>query len=149
VALLLERIPRDQLNEARLRMARIPQGAELIANAVSKAPGFSIGNVHVMAGVPSIMQAMLDAVAPRLETGRKMHSRSLPAGLREGDIAASLGAIQADYPDVPIGSYPNFDPATGFTTTIVLRSRDEARLAAAEAAVAAMLAELKTKLASG
>ena len=147
VALLLERIPKDQLNEARLRMARIPKGAELIANSVSKAPGFSLGNVHVMAGVPSIMQAMLEAVASRLETGRKMLSRSLPAGLKEGDIAGPLGAIQTEYPDVPIGSYPNFDPATGFTTTIVLRSRDEARLAAAEAAVKAMLDDLKAALA--
>lgn len=146
VALLLERIPRDQLNEARLRMARIPEGAALIENAVSKAPGFSIGNVHVMAGVPSIMQAMLDALAPRLATGKKMHSRSLPAGLKEGDIAGPLGAIQAEYPDVPIGSYPSFDPATGFTTTLVLRSRDEERLAAAEAAVRAMLADVGAKL---
>jgi molybdopterin-biosynthesis enzyme MoeA-like protein len=95
------------------------------------------------------MQAMLDALAPRLATGRKVHSRSVAAGLKEGDIAAPLGAIQADYPDVAMGSYPTFDPVTGFTTTLVLRSRDEARLAAAEAAVAAMLAELKTKLATG
>jgi molybdopterin-biosynthesis enzyme MoeA-like protein len=146
VALLLERIPKDQLNEARLRMARIPDGATLIENSVSKAPGFTIGNVHVMAGVPSIMQAMLDALAPRLETGGKVHSRSLAAGLKEGDVAAPLGAIQADYPDVSIGSYPNFDPATGFTTTLVLRSRDLDRLAAAEAAVAAMLSQLKAKL---
>lgn len=146
VALLLERIPRDQLNEARLRMARIPQGATLIENSVSKAPGFSIGNVHVMAGVPAIMQAMMDALASRLETGKRMHSRSLAAGLKEGDIAAPLGAIQADYPDVAIGSYPTFDPVTGFTTTLVLRARDEARLAAAEAAVSAMLSEVKAKL---
>jgi molybdenum cofactor synthesis domain-containing protein len=143
VVLLLERIPKDQLNEARLRMARIPEGAALIENAVSKAPGFSLGNVHVMAGVPSIMQAMLDALAARLPTGSKMHSRSLPAGLKEGDIAGPLGAIQAEYPDVPIGSYPAFDPATGFTTTLVLRSRDEARLAAAEAAVKAMLIRVR------
>ncbi len=148
VALLLERIPRDQLNQARLRMARIPEGAELIENSVSKAPGFSIGNVHVMAGVPSIMQAMLDALAPRLATGRKMLSRSFPAGLKEGDIAAPLGAVQASFPDVPIGSYPSFDPATGFTTNIVLRSRDEARLTAAEAAVKTMLAEVKAGLAA-
>src|SRR5260221_13715985 len=72
VAMLLERIPKADLNEARLRMARIPKGATLIANSVSKAPGFSIGNVHVMAGVPAIMQAMLAALAPGLETGRKM-----------------------------------------------------------------------------
>ncbi|MCB1498310.1 MAG: competence/damage-inducible protein A [Bauldia sp.] len=149
VALLLERIPKDQLNEARLRMARIPEGAALIENSVSKAPGFSIGNVHVMAGVPSIMQAMLDALAPRLATGKKMLSRSLAAGLKEGDIASALGAIQADFPDVSMGSYPSFDPATGFTTTLVLRSREESRLVAAEAAVAAMLAEVKARLGAG
>jgi len=146
VALLLERIPKDQLNEARLRMARIPEGATLIENSVSKAPGFTIGNVHVMAGVPSIMQAMLDALAPRLATGRKMLSRSLAAGLKEGDIAAGLGAVQAAYPDVSMGSYPAFDPVVGFTTTLVLRARDEARLAEAEAAVNTMLDDVRAKL---
>ncbi len=148
VAMLLERIPEDQLNEARLRMARIPEGATLIENPVSKAPGFTIGNVHVMAGVPAIMQAMLDALAPRLATGRKMLSRSVSAGLKEGDIAAGLGAVQAAYPDVSMGSYPAFDPVTGFTTTLVLRSREEGRLAEAEAAVLAMLAEVRAKLAA-
>jgi molybdopterin-biosynthesis enzyme MoeA-like protein len=130
-------------------MARIPEGATLIENAVSKAPGFSIGNVHVMAGVPAIMQAMLDALAPRLATGRKMLSRSVSAGLKEGDVAAALGAVQAQYPDVAMGSYPTFDPELGFTTTLVLRSRDEGRLAEAEAAVAAMLNDVKAKLAKG
>ena len=90
VALLLERIPKADLNEARLRMARIPAGATLIENSVSKAPGFSIGNVHVMAGVPNIMQAMLDALAPRLKTGKTMLSRSIAAGLKEGDIAGAV-----------------------------------------------------------
>jgi len=149
VALLLERIPKDQLNEARLRMARIPEGASLIENAVSKAPGFSIGNVHVMAGVPSIMQSMLDALAPRLDTGKKMLSRSVSAGLKEGDIAGPLGEIQAAYPDVSMGSYPTFDPATGFTTTLVLRSREVSRLDVAEAAVFAMLADVKAKQGQG
>ncbi|MEQ8696671.1 MAG: competence/damage-inducible protein A [Bauldia litoralis] len=138
-ALLLERIPADQLNEARLRMARIPEGAELIANSVSKAPGFSIKNVHVMAGVPTIMQAMLDALAPTLATGTKMLSRSIPAGLKEGDVAAPLGQLQKDFPDVSMGSYPGFQEGVGFTTTLVLRSRDEARLDQATAAVEAML----------
>ncbi len=149
VALLLERMPKDQLNEARLRMARIPEGATLIENAVSKAPGFSIGNVHVMAGVPAIMQAMLDVLGPRLATGRKMLSRSVSAGLKEGDVAAALAAVQAQYPDVAMGSYPTFDPELGFTTTLVLRSREEARLAEAEAAVAAMLNDVKANLAQG
>jgi molybdenum cofactor synthesis domain-containing protein len=149
VALLLERMPKDQLNEARLRMARIPVGAELIENPVSKAPCFSIQNVHVMAGVPAIMQAMLDGLAPRLATGRKMLSRSLPAGLKEGDIGTPLGALQAAFPDVSMGSYPGFEEGVGFTTTLVLRSRDEARLDAAVAAVETMLEEVRASLGSG
>ena len=146
VAMLLERIPKADLNEARLRMARIPKGATLIANSVSKAPGFTIGNVHVMAGVPAIMQAMLAALAPSLEIGRKMHSRSLAAGLKEGDLASAFGAVQARFPDVSMGSYPSFEAAIGFTTTLVLRSRDEVRLSAAEAEVNAMLEDIRTRL---
>ncbi|MHA1158459.1 MAG: competence/damage-inducible protein A [Alphaproteobacteria bacterium] len=142
VAKLLEFIPRDQLNEARLRMARIPEGAELIENELSKAPGFSVGNVHVMAGVPSIMQAMLAALIPRLRTGAKIASRSLPTAVKEGDIAAPLGALQADFPQVSIGSYPTFNAETGHTTTIVLRSRDTAALDEAETRARAILAAL-------
>lgn len=148
VALLLERIPKDQLNEARLRMARIPAGAQLIENAVSKAPGFSIGNVHVMAGVPAIMQTMLDALALRLKTGTRVQSRSLAAGVKEGDVAAGLGAVQARFPDVSMGSYPAFEEGIGFTTTLVLRARDATRLDAAEQAVRAMLDEVRAGLAA-
>ena len=148
VAMLLERIPKADLNEARLRMARIPAGADLIANSVSKAPGFSIGNVHVMAGVPAIMHAMLDAVAPRLTKGRKMLSRSLAAGLKEGDLGGPLTEVQKRFPDVSMGSYPTFEEGVGFTTTLVLRSRDDTRLAEAEAEVRAMLEAVKAKLAA-
>ena len=98
VAILAERYGKADLNEARMRMARIPAGAELIANPISKAPGFSLGNVHVMAGVPAIMQAMLDALAPRLPTGQKMLSRSVPAGMGEGRIAKPLGRHSAGLP---------------------------------------------------
>ncbi|KAB2871389.1 MAG: competence/damage-inducible protein A [Bauldia sp.] len=139
VAILSERYGKADLNEARMRMARIPEGAELIANPVSKAPGFSIGNVHVMAGVPMIMHAMLDALAPKLARGRKMLSRSVPAGMGEGRIAKGLAAVQADFPEVLIGSYPTFEEETGYTTNIVVRARDEAVLAAAEAAVKTMI----------
>ncbi len=145
VALLLERIPKADLNEARLRMARIPEGATLIENSVSKAPGFSIGNVHVMAGVPNIMQAMLAALVPRLTTGKAVLSRSIAAGLKEGDIAAPFGAVQRDFPDVSMGSYPSFKEDVGFSTTLVLRSRDEERLDAAEAAVKAMLETVRAQ----
>jgi len=146
VAMLLERIPKADLNEARLRMARIPAGATLIANPVSKAPGFTIGNVHVMAGVPSIMQAMLDGLAATLPTGRRMLSRTVDAGMREGDIAAAFGALQARFPDVAMGSYPGFKEGVGFTTQLVLRSRDEARLTEAEGAVTQMLADVRASL---
>jgi molybdopterin-biosynthesis enzyme MoeA-like protein len=127
-------------------MARIPAGATLIPNSVSKAPGFTIGNVHVMAGVPSIMHAMLDALGPTLPTGRKMHSVSIDAGLREGDIASAFGAVQAKFPDVSMGSYPGFKDGGGFTTTLVLRSRDEAQLAEAAVAVNTMLDEVRASL---
>ena len=147
VAMLLERIPKADLNEARLRMARIPDGAELIPNSVSKAPGFSIGNVHVMAGVPSIMHAMLDALAPKLATGRKMLSRSIDAGLKEGDLGGPFGELQKRFPDVGMGSYPSFEEGVGFTTTLVLRARDEARLAAAETEVLSMLEQVRAGLA--
>lgn len=139
VAMLRERFSEADLNEARLRMARIPAGADLIANSVSKAPGFRIGNVHVMAGVPSIMQAMLDAVAPTLKTGVKMLSETVRAGLKEGDIGSALGEIAKAHSDVSIGSYP-FWSETGPDTNIVVRSREADKLEAAMAAVKAMIA---------
>ncbi len=142
LAMMQRRHPAAQLNEARRRMARIPEGATLIENPLTAAPGFSIGNVHVMAGVPSIMQAMLDDLAARLPTGQKMLSATIPAGMGEGRYAGGLAALQARYPDVAMGSYPTFD-AAGFSAAIVLRSRDEARLAEATAAVEAMLAALR------
>jgi len=141
--LFKERAPHLELNEARLRMARIPAGAELVENKVSVAPGFRIDNVIVMAGVPAIMQAMLDALAPRLPTGQRMLSRSVPAGMGEGRIAKPLADVQKAFPDVSIGSYPTFEPEVGFTTVLVMRSRDEERLTAAEAAVKAMLDDVR------
>ena len=144
-AMLLTRIAEKDLNEARLRMARIPAGADLIVNKVSSAPGFRIGNVHVMAGVPSIMQAMLDEVAPTLKTGIKMLSESVRADCREGDIGTELGAIAKVYGDVIIGSYP-FQEDGRPNTNIVVRSRDAQKLAAAKAAVEDMLARVKAGL---
>lgn len=140
-ALLLTRIAEKDLNEARLRMARIPAGADLILNKVSAAPGFRIGNVHVMAGVPSIMQAMLDEVAPTLKTGVKLLSESIRANCREGDIGTPLGAIAKEHPDTMIGSYPFNDDGKP-NTNIVVRSREPEKLAAAKAAVEAMLAKV-------
>jgi molybdenum cofactor synthesis domain-containing protein len=141
-ALLLTRIAEKDLNEARLRMARIPAGADLIPNKVSAAPGFRIGNVHVMAGIPAVMQAMLDEVAPTLKTGVKMLSETVRAGLREGDIGTPLGEIAKAHPEVMIGSYP-FQEDGRPNTNVVLRSRDPAKLAAAKAVVEEMLTRVK------
>jgi molybdenum cofactor synthesis domain-containing protein len=148
VALLRGRFGDANLNEARLRMARIPDGADLIANRVSTAPGFRIGNVFVMAGVPAIMQAMLDEVAPTLRTGAKMLSESVRADAREGDIGTELGEIAKAHPAVTIGSYPFFDETRGPNTTVVVRARDPEKLAAAKAAVDAMLARVRAQLAA-
>lgn len=142
VELLLTRMKREDLNEMRLRMCRIPKGADLILNPISAAPGFKIGNVMVMAGVPRIMQAMLDSVAQTLETGVKIQSVSLDAPLPEGVYAAGLMAIAAQYADVSIGSYPSFGTAGGRNNQIVLRARDEALLAKASDDVRALIAQL-------
>ncbi|MCD7059946.1 competence/damage-inducible protein A [Pelagibacterium xiamenense] len=127
-----------EVTAARLRMARIPEGADLIVNAVSAAPGFRIGNVHVMAGVPVIMKAMLEAIAPTLEGGRKVESRSVPAGVGEGALGDPLGKIQERYPEVKIGSYPQMGQ-TPVMTYLVLRSHDIERLDMATAEVQALV----------
>ena len=144
VAMLRERyVNPEDLNEARLRMARIPHGSTLIANSISKAPGFMCGNVIVMAGVPAIMQVMLDEIAPSLAKGRVMASLSVDAGgLPEGAYAAALGAIQKGHEGVIIGSYPHFD-GVKFANQIVLRSRDEALLQKVRGEVEAMILSLK------
>lgn len=125
-----------EANEARMRMARVPDGATLIHNAVSKAPGFRIGNVFVMAGVPRIMQAMMDAIVPQLTRGAPVLSRTIAFQGGEGDIAKPLKDVQDQFADVTIGSYP-FESPQGFATNLVLRTRDAARLAAATEAVKA------------
>ena len=115
------------LTPARLRMARIPEGAELIHNAVSRAPGYRIENVIVMAGVPRIMQVMLDEVMPRLAKGRPVRARAVRIDAAEGDVAPPLTALQAAYPEVQMGSYPFFE-RNRLGTYVVLRGVDEARL---------------------
>jgi molybdenum cofactor synthesis domain-containing protein len=146
LAIMRERFSEADLNEARKRMARVPEGADLVLNKVSKAPGFWIGNVIVMAGVPAIMQAMLDDVAPKLKTGAKMLSVSVRADAREGDIGTELAEVAKAHPGTSIGSYPFFDDARGPNTNIVVRARDAASLAAAKTAVEAMLARVKAAL---
>ncbi|MBZ6075477.1 competence/damage-inducible protein A [Microvirga puerhi] len=143
VAMLRERYPENELNEARMRMARIPDCADLIENPISKAPGFRIENVFVMAGVPAIMQVMLDSIAPTLETGAKMISTMIEAeGIPEGHYAEGLAAIAAGEPRVSIGSYPSFS-ASGFRNQIVVRGKDAAAVEEASAAVRALLGRLR------
>jgi molybdenum cofactor synthesis domain-containing protein len=144
-ALLLEYIAEKDLNEARLRMARIPDGASLVVNEVSKAPGFRIENVIVMAGVPRIMQAMLEAVLPELEKGTPMLSETVRANVLEGDVAAPLAAIARRYPDALIGSYPFRDEAGRPNTNLVIRARDAALLAEVRAQVAQMVAATQAR----
>ena len=142
IAMLLERIKPEKLNEARRRMARIPKGAELIENPISKAPGFMIENVIVMAGVPVIMQAMLDAVAPRLRTGVKVLVETIDAGaVPEGRYASQLADIAKLHPEVSIGSYPSFS-SSGVRNQIVLRSRNEIELRAAAEATRLLVSSL-------
>ena len=127
-------------NEARLRMARVPEGASLIVNSVSAAPGFRIGNVHVMAGVPTIMRAMLESIAPTLEGGRKVHSIAIKSRVGEGNIGAPFAALAQQFPDVKMGSYPRMGDGT-VMTELVLRAADEARLKQAAQAVYDMVAK--------
>ena len=148
LAIMQERLAATgaEMNEARLRMTRIPKGADLVLNKVSGAPGMWIENVIVMAGVPSIMQAMLDEVAPKLKTGVRMLTETIRADAREGDIGTELGEIANAIAGVMIGSYPFFDPQLGPNTNVVLRSRDAEKLALARRAVEDMLQRVRAAL---
>ncbi|MEQ9146410.1 MAG: molybdopterin-binding protein [Parvibaculaceae bacterium] len=116
-----------EFTQARQRMARIPEGASLVYNSVSKAPGFQLENVFVMAGIPIIVQVMMDEISSRLEGGTRMLSRTIDCFVGEGTIAAELGAIQERFPGVGIGSYPFFRDKQ-YGTSLVLRSVDSAQL---------------------
>ncbi len=148
VAIIKERLAKTggELNQARLRMARIPRGAELVANNVSGAPGFWMGNVITMAGIPAVMQAMLDEVAPKLKTGTKLLSETIRADAKEGDVGTELGVIAKAHPETIIGSYPFIDEKQGPNTNIVVRSRDAEKLAVVKAEVETMLAKVKSQL---
>lgn len=128
-----------ELNQARLKMATVPEGASLIDNAVSLAPGFRIGNVFVLAGVPSIARAMFAACEGELEGGRPILSASIDVYQREGDFAAALEAIAKRYPEVDIGSYP-FSRDGRLGASLVVRGTDGARVAAAMAEIRETLA---------
>lgn len=129
------------LNEARLRMADIPAGATLIDNPISAAPGFRLGNVFVLAGVPTIMQAMLDGVLPQLRHGAPIQAITVSCELAEGTIAADLSALQARYPDIDIGSYPYFRPGQ-FGVSLVLRGTEARSLEAATDELAGIILSL-------
>ena len=128
-----------ELNEARLRMARIPDSATLIENPVSHAPGFSLENVHVMAGVPDIFRAMLEGLRPKISGGPAILSHSFRCEIGEGDLAGPLGRVAEAFPDVSMGSYPY---GGGLGAILVLRTPDRERLVAAAAALREALAPL-------
>ncbi len=133
----------SEFNAARQRMATMPRGASLIDNPISVAPGFTIGNVHVMAGVPRIMQAMFDSLAPSLVGGAPVVSSAVyAAGLAEGRIAEGLGSIQTRYPALDLGSYPYYRP-TGNGVAIVAKGRDRAETEAAIGEVTALMQSLE------
>jgi molybdenum cofactor synthesis domain-containing protein len=125
-----------ELNEARLRMARVPDGAALIDNPISAAPGFTLGNVHVMAGVPAIFKAMVASVLPTITGGAPIVSRTLRLTRAEGEIAGPLGELAKAHPDLSFGSYPFIQDGV-LGSNIVVRGSDAAAVEAAIAALAA------------
>ena len=125
-------------NDMRKRMARVPFTASLVKNSASTAPGFQIGNVFVMAGVPMIMRAMLEDIEPRLERGAPVHSATVQARIGEGRIAAGLQAIQKDFPELALGSYPYYRE-DGFGVQLVARGRDAAQVERAAQAIEALV----------
>ncbi len=137
-----------EFTKARMRMARMPEGATMIANPLSKAPGFQIGNVFVMAGVPMVMQVMLDSLTDRLEGGAAMQSRTVTGQIGEGTIAEKLGDLQARHPEVGIGSYPYYRGKV-FGTSIVVRATDSTELDAVADEVAALMREFGVEPAMG
>jgi molybdopterin-biosynthesis enzyme MoeA-like protein len=140
MAIMMERYVPDDLTPARRRMARMPAGADLIDNPISRAPGFRIGNVFVLAGVPSVMQAMLDSAVKSMKTGAVMLVESIEAGpVPEGLYGDALAAVATTHPAVSIGSYPSFKDGR-FNNQIVVRGKDAVAVAAARMAVEEMLA---------
>jgi molybdenum cofactor synthesis domain-containing protein len=143
-ALLEARYPPGEFNDMRKRMARIPDGAALVPNAISGAPGFHLGNVYVLAGVPMVMRAMMEALAPQLPRGPTVQSVTIEARIPEGVIAPGLAEVQKAHGDVAIGSYPFYreGAAQPFGAQLVVRGRDAVAVEAAAAAVEQMLRDL-------
>lgn len=130
-----------EFTEARMRMARIPEGASLIDNPVSAAPGFSVGNCHVMAGVPNIFQAMVMGLLPRLQGGAPLISRNWQLMIAEAAVADQLRALAEAHPEVSFGSYPFVNDAGQYGTNLVARGTDLAAVEAAHAALRATFPE--------
>jgi molybdopterin-biosynthesis enzyme MoeA-like protein len=124
-------------------MARMPEGSRHIPNPVSTAPGFIIGNVHVMAGVPQVFQAMVAHVVSELPAGQRVLSRAIACPFGEGDIGTALGVIQKAHPQTSIGSYPHFD-GIRFSTELIVRARDQALVDAAAADVDLMIEAIRS-----
>ncbi len=144
-AILEAHYPTGELNCSRLRMARIPEGAELILNPVSKAPGFRLENVYVLPGIPLLVEVMVDGLLERLQGGAVALTHSIAAFVPESHVAPGLEAIQNDLPQVRIGSYPFLrDGKAG--ANLVCRSTDEAALDAAAARIRALIASLGAKV---
>jgi molybdenum cofactor synthesis domain-containing protein len=147
-ALLHSRYDPAHLNEARLRMANTPEGATLIENPISAAPGFQIGNVFVMAGVPLIMQAMFGGLRHRLIGGAPVLSRVISCYLGEGAVAKGLSATQDRFPDVEIGSYPYYKLGR-YGTSLVFRSTEKARIDLATEEIIALIRSLDGEVIEG
>jgi len=132
----------EVMNEARLRMATFPEGAVMLKNEISAAPGYMIENVFVMAGVPRIMQAMFGEAKQHLTGGQKVLSRGMAIDLGEGTIADGLAGVQARYRDIDIGSYPQMREGVGFRVSLVLRGTDKEKLERAHADVMQVMRDL-------
>jgi molybdenum cofactor synthesis domain-containing protein len=143
-AILERHYGKEEFTDARKKMAKIPVGADLILNPVSMAPGFSIHGVYVMAGVPRIMQAMIDSVVPNLAGGDTVLSRTVSTTLPESRVAEGLEGVQKQWPGVEIGSYPHFKIGS-FGVSIVLRSTDQERLDRATEAVEKLIQKLQSE----
>jgi molybdenum cofactor synthesis domain-containing protein len=141
MAAMAARYKPGEFNEARKRMALIPVGAELVRNTVSTAPGVHIGNVFVMAGVPMIMRAMMDAIEPLLKRGAVVHAATVQAKVPEGRIAEGLAKIQRSHDGVAIGSYPYYRE-DGAGVQLVARGRDAAEVETAAREIEALLRDL-------
>lgn len=140
--LLKQYYPPEALNDARLKMADLPVGTELIQNAVTAAPGFKIYNVYILAGVPKIMQSMFRSIANEIKGGQPMKSQSVTCDLPESVIAGELGSIQDNHPDVEIGSYPFFDKERGKGTSLVVRGHDTPLIKIVTSQIQKLISEL-------